>query len=211
MDLKKRVQELCKEKNVTSQQLEIDLGFGKGYISKLNTSVPNASKIQQIADYLEVPLDFLLGRPPFDHWERINQNRQEFLRYVAEDPETLDMIWSIDSAHPELTPAKDFISMLSLCVESAVPNDDGSWSVILRRSYQSKEKAPALTDKDHRDIARDLERIMEALDTAGDLQFDGDPMSDEARESIRAAMKLGLEAAKVKNKERFTPRKYRKE
>ena len=70
---------------------------------------------------------------------------------------------------------------------------------------------PALTDKDHRDIARDLERIMEALDTAGDLQFDGNPMSDEARESIRAAMKLGLEAAKVKNKERFTPRKYRKE
>lgn len=35
-------------------------------------------------------------------------------------------------------------------------------------------------------------------------------MSDEARESIRAAMKLGLEAAKVKNKERFTPKKYRK-
>ena len=73
------------------------------------------------------------------------------------------------------------------------------------------EKAPALTDMDKRDIARDLERIMEALDTAGDLQFDGDPMSDEARESIRAAMKLGLEAAKVKNKERFTPKKFRKE
>ena len=65
-------------------------------------------------------------------------------------------------------------------------------------------------DKDKRDIARDLELIMSALDSAGDLQFDGDPMSDEARESIRAAMKLGLEAAKVKNKERFTPRKYRK-
>ena len=72
------------------------------------------------------------------------------------------------------------------------------------------EKSPVLTDKDKRDIARDLEQIMFALDSAGDLQFDGDPMSDEARESIRAAMKLGLEAAKVKNKERFTPRKYRK-
>ena len=72
------------------------------------------------------------------------------------------------------------------------------------------EKAPALTDKDKRDIARDLELIMSALDSAGDLQFDGDPMSDEARESIRAAMKLGLEAAKLKNKERFPPRKYRK-
>lgn len=73
------------------------------------------------------------------------------------------------------------------------------------------EKEPVLTEKDQRDIARDLEQLMDALDTAGDLQFDGDPMSDEARESIKAAMKLGLEAAKVKNKERFTPKKYRKE
>lgn len=72
------------------------------------------------------------------------------------------------------------------------------------------KKAPTLTEKDRRDIARDLEALMAHLDSAGDLMFDGDPMSDEARESIRAAMKLGLEAAKVKNKERFTPKKYRK-
>ena len=73
-----------------------------------------------------------------------------------------------------------------------------------------KESTPALTEKDRRDIARDLEDIMAHLETSGDLMFYGDPMSDEARESIRAAMKLGLEAAKVKNKERFTPKKYRK-
>ena len=75
----------------------------------------------------------------------------------------------------------------------------------------SDEKAPALTKKDERDIAKNLERIMAQLDEGGDLMFDGDPMSDEARESIKAAMKLGLEAAKLKNKERFTPKKYRKE
>ena len=68
-----------------------------------------------------------------------------------------------------------------------------------------------LTEKDERDIAKDLERIMAQLDAGGDLMFDGDPMSDEARESIKSAMKLGLEAAKAKNKERFTPKKYRKE
>ncbi len=73
------------------------------------------------------------------------------------------------------------------------------------------ETTPAITEKDERDIAKDLERIMTQLDAGGDLMFDGDPMSDEARESIRAAMKLGLEAAKVKNKERFTPKKHRKE
>lgn len=68
----------------------------------------------------------------------------------------------------------------------------------------------ALTEKDERDIAKDLEAMMAQLDSSEDLMFDGDPISDEARESIRAAMKLGLEAAKVKNKERFTPKKYRK-
>jgi len=74
---------------------------------------------------------------------------------------------------------------------------------------EQKEKAPVLNEKDRRDIARDLDNLMEKLESSGDLMFDGDPMSDEAKESLRSAMKLGLEAAKVKNKERFTPKKYR--
>ncbi len=72
------------------------------------------------------------------------------------------------------------------------------------------EKTPTLTEKDERDIAKDLERIMSQLDSSGDLMFDGDPMSDEARESMLTAMQLGLQAAKLKNKARFTPKKYRK-
>lgn len=71
-------------------------------------------------------------------------------------------------------------------------------------------KPPVLNEKDERDIAKTLETLMSQLDSSGDLMFDGDPISDEARESIRSAMKLGLEAAKIKNKERFTPKKYRK-
>ena len=35
MDLKERIQELCKRKNISMNQLEQELGFGKGYISKL--------------------------------------------------------------------------------------------------------------------------------------------------------------------------------
>lgn len=72
------------------------------------------------------------------------------------------------------------------------------------------EKAPVLTAKDERDIARILEATMADLESSGDLMFDGDPMSPEARESIRSALKLGLEAAKLKNKETYTPTKYRK-
>lgn len=73
------------------------------------------------------------------------------------------------------------------------------------------EKAPVLTKKDERDIAKNLELMMQQLDESGDLMFDGDPISDEARASIRNALQMGLEIAKVKNKERFTPKKYRKD
>ena len=75
---------------------------------------------------------------------------------------------------------------------------------------EEKENSPTLNARDERDIAKNLESLMAQLDSGDDLMFDGDPMSDEARESIRAAMKLGLEAAKLKNKERFTPNKFKK-
>lgn len=67
-----------------------------------------------------------------------------------------------------------------------------------------------LTSRDQKDIAKSLAQMMSQLEDGSDLMFDGDPMSDEARESIRQALQMGLEIAKVKNKERFTPHKYRK-
>lgn len=71
------------------------------------------------------------------------------------------------------------------------------------------KNTPVLTKKDRRDIAKSLEEIMADLENSGDLMFDGDPMTAEAKESIRSALKLGLEAAKLKNKETYTPKKYR--
>lgn len=73
------------------------------------------------------------------------------------------------------------------------------------------KKAPALTKKDERDIAKTLANLKETLENEEGLMFDGDPMSDEAKESILAAMELGLQAAKLKNKEKYTPKKYKKD
>ena len=86
---------------------------------------------------------------------------------------------------------------------------DKDWAE--EKEKEGNKKAPVLTNKDERDIARQLEALMTDLETCSSLQFDGNPMTDGARESIIAAMKLGLEAAKLKNKERFTPKSYKKE
>ena len=85
-----------------------------------------------------------------------------------------------------------------------------SSDILLSTDSQQTKNTSTLTSRDQHDIAKDLEAFMKEMDQGGDLMFDGNPLSDEAKESIVAAMKLGLEAAKLKNKERFTPKKYRK-
>ena len=73
------------------------------------------------------------------------------------------------------------------------------------------EKTPTLTTKDERDIARDVERIMEDLSGSGELMFDGVPMAEEAKAAMAAAMRIGFEEARRRNKATYTPKKFRKE
>lgn len=69
----------------------------------------------------------------------------------------------------------------------------------------------ALTRKDERDIEKILDSTREMLLSQDGLMFDGDPASPEAIESILSAMQIGMEMAKKKNKEIFTPKKFKKD
>lgn len=60
MNIKERIQSLCKKSGITSKSLEEHLGFGKGYISKIDKAAPNLSKIKPIADYFGVTVDYLM-------------------------------------------------------------------------------------------------------------------------------------------------------
>lgn len=140
MDLKKRIQELCRNSGISMNQLEQELGFGKGYISKLGKSIPNVSKIQLIANYFNVTVDYLM---------------------TGED--------------------------------------------------SSDKKEVTLTPRDERDIEKILDQTKEQLLSQEGLMFDGKPASQEAIDSILSAMQVGMELAKKKNKEKYTPKKYKKD
>lgn len=81
-----------------------------------------------------------------------------------------------------------------------------------RRSDLIEEKdISSLTRKDTRDIEKILEQTREQLLSQEGLMFDGDPASPEAIDSILSAMQIGMEMAKKKNKEKYTPKKYKKD
>ena len=72
------------------------------------------------------------------------------------------------------------------------------------------EDKPSLTKRD----AKQIEAILsdtEALLKQDGLMFDGNPATPEAIDSILSAMKIGMEMAKQKNKEKYTPKKYKKD
>lgn len=63
MTIAERIQELCKECHITQTDLEKELRFGKGTISKWNgNTAPSADKIMHVAEYFCVSVDYLLGR-----------------------------------------------------------------------------------------------------------------------------------------------------
>lgn len=66
-----------------------------------------------------------------------------------------------------------------------------------------------LTEKDERDIANELEEMIN--DLSGNLLFskDSTEVNDETRELLIASLENSLRIAKIDAKKRFTPKKYR--
>ena len=141
MGLYEQIRDIAKSKGYSVNKLEKELGFARSSINKFNKYKPSVEKLQQIADLLEVSLDYLLS------------NTDETI----------------------------------------------------------KEKAPTLTARDERDIEKILNNTREQLLSQEGLMFDGDPASPEAIDSILSAMQIGMEMAKKKNKEKYTPKKYKKD
>lgn len=56
------IRNLCKVNNISISQLEKDLNFGIGLISRWAKSDPSLSKIVDIADYFNLSLDEVIGR-----------------------------------------------------------------------------------------------------------------------------------------------------
>lgn len=132
MTLVDRIRALANQRDMSLPQLEVELGLGNGTISRWRSSSPNTDKLQKIADYFNVSMDYLLGR---------------------------DI---------------------------------------------------SLNKRDQQDINEILANTEQLLKQDG-LMFDGDPASPEAIDSILSVMQIGMEMAKKKNKEKYTPKKYKKD
>lgn len=136
MSLKDRIKSLANERGISLPTLEAELGFGNSTIVKWDKSTPNADKLNAVAKYFNVSMDYLMN--------------------------------GID--------------------------EDG------------------LTAKDNKDIAKDLDSIMEKLSAgeSGPASYNGEELDPEAAELFRDELEIALRRLKIINKEKYTPKKYKK-
>lgn len=85
MTLKERIKELCKDSGISMNKLEDECGFAKGYISKLGKSTPNSGKLQIIADYFGVSLDFLMTGEEMSI--KFSEDNAELISKIRKDTE----------------------------------------------------------------------------------------------------------------------------
>ena len=60
MGLYEQIRDIAKSKGYSVNRLEQELGFARSSINKFNKNKPSVEKLQQIADFLNVSLDFLM-------------------------------------------------------------------------------------------------------------------------------------------------------
>lgn len=85
--LVKSVRDLCKKNNIPISQLESELNFGAGLISRWTKSSPSLDKIVDIADYYRVTLDEVVGRK--------QKLSDDFLNILCRKTEDKTIEWQI--------------------------------------------------------------------------------------------------------------------
>lgn len=136
MTVFERIENLRKARNISQGKLEKELGFSNGSISKWKTSTPNPERLQKLAEYFNVSMDYLLNGTDKD----------------------------------------------------------------------------GLSEKDNKDIAKDLENIKRKLENKedGPASYDGEEIPDDDIELFMGQVELMLRRLKTINKEKYNPNKNKK-
>ena len=110
--------------------------------------------------------------------------------------------WETDKATPNPDMLTKISNVLDVTVDYLLGNETTS----------TNTPDDGLTERDNRDIAKDLDNIMEKLSSgeAGPASYNGEDLDPEVAELFKEELKIALKRLKLINKEKYTPKKYKK-
>ncbi len=103
MGLYEQIRNVAKEKGYSINRLEQELGFARSSINKFNKNKPSIDKLQQIADLLDVSLDYLMtGEEKEDEPKYyLNEETAQAAQEIFENKELRMLFDAARDADPE--------------------------------------------------------------------------------------------------------------
>lgn len=181
-----RFAQLLQENGVTPYRIAKDTGITQATLSdwKKGRSTPKQDKMQKIADYFNVSIEWLTGSSPY--------------RTMLEK---LDAEMDIEKMQREVIEAER---------NSFIPDPEDV--AVEKEETQRDIDRYALTEKDEKDIAKELNNIMGKMRSGDDgpLRYEGAEIDDESMNLLEAAINMTLKQLKRENKEKYDPYKNKR-
>lgn len=156
------------------------------------TKIPPLDTVNLIADFFNVTTDYLLGRENFTARIRRYRKRYNDLLKIKSESQITD---------------RELLELDKL--SSFLKSDDTSIDVeemdvldFLMAQNSSEEV------RDEKDIAKRLEQFKQEIENSDGLAFSGEPLSDEAKESLIESMEHIFRQTQRINK-KYIPKKFR--
>ena len=96
MNSVERVKTICKDRKIPISKLERDLGYSNGYIGQLRKGTFPNDRLKEIAEYLEVSIDYLMTGEEKEGGETyyLNDETKEIAQEIFENKE-LRMLFNV--------------------------------------------------------------------------------------------------------------------
>ncbi|WP_298029733.1 helix-turn-helix transcriptional regulator [uncultured Dysosmobacter sp.] len=180
---------LCQRAGKSDNAAAAEIGLSNSTITTWRQgAVPRRPTLKKVAAYFGVTEDFLMGYT-IDAQIMVVESKLRHLRAAydfseeSEQAAILQEIEALEKTYSELCARKN-----------------------------RQEKTPALSRRDERDIEKRLAEILSDLESDQEgLMFSGDAMDDTTRELLATSLRNSMEIGKKLAKQKFTPKKYRKE
>ena len=114
--------------------------------------------------------------------------------------------WETGAREPDATTLMKIAKFFNVTVDYLLNDDEKNAPPQSDEAFE-----PELTEKDELDISRRLDAMLSDLDKSDSaLMFDGEPLDDESRALLIESLESSIRLAKLINKRKYTPKKYRK-
>lgn len=104
MNLRDKIRELANSRGLSLPTLEAALGFGNGTIVRWDKASPTTEKLQKVADYFDVSIDYLLGREKSSELTELNDTYFRLAKGAKElklTDDDVDAILNLYKRHQE--------------------------------------------------------------------------------------------------------------